>query len=72
MENLIVIPKEQISMSDIIVCYTTDALIDHYEAFRGEARRAAIRYREILKRPDTYSASICRVIRSTDYKGGEA
>lgn len=58
-------------MSDIIVCYTTSDG-DGYEAFRGEARRAATRYREILKRPDLYSASICRVIRSTDYQGGEA
>ena len=59
-------------MKDIIVCYTTDTLKDHYEAFRGEPGRAAIRYREILKRPNTYSVSMCGVIRSTDYKGGAA
>lgn len=39
---------------------------DHYEVFE-DPESAEKRYQEIIQQPDTYSASICVPVNSTDY-----
>lgn len=43
-----------------------DELIDHWEAY-DHPSHANQRYEELVKRDDLHSASICSVLRSTDY-----
>ena len=57
----------------IIVCWTQGVdlrmspMQDHYETFET-LWLAQQRYKELIDLDDTYSASICGVIESTDYE----
>ena len=45
---------------------TEKTVRDHYEVFE-DPESAEKRYQEIIQEPDTYSASICVPVKSTDY-----
>ena len=60
----------------IIVCYTRTSLllgnpIDHYEVVETMAEAVKF-YDDLILRDDVYSASVCGVIKSTDYEPYEA
>jgi hypothetical protein len=49
------------------------SVTDHWEMFMTEDRldakaRATQRYEELIRKPDTFSASVARVLLSTDYE----
>jgi uncharacterized protein YerC len=56
----------------IIVCYTKRALAesaapeDHWEVVEDMAKASEL-YNKLTDREDIYTASICNVIKSTDY-----
>lgn len=52
-------------MRTLIVCWS-DGTTDRYRVFEAYGEAEAF-YNELLQQEDLYSASICKIIKSTDY-----